>query len=311
MIRPFSVVLALGAFLISCSSEPLSLDSPGVSFSIVSGNQQTGAAGAELPQPLVVRATDPSGKALRGALVNFRVTSGGGRMFAGTAISDGKGTAQDYWTLGPSIGVQTVDVVAVDPTTGAKEIFASFTAVGTGVAVSIALSPDPLNLAVGSFGLLTATLSPTPTANGTLTVSSDFAAATVPGSVSFITGQNSVNVPVTGVAPGTAHISVSLNGTTTTSTVQVFASPLTLSPAALSQQAGTTGLLSVALSSPALSDTQIQLAATGQVSVQPSVTVLAGQTGAEFNFTAGNVGTGQITATLGAASVSSTITVTP
>jgi hypothetical protein len=53
-------------------------------------------------------------------------------MNAGSAVSDANGVAQDYWTLGPTSGVQTVDVVAVDPATGAEKVYGSFSATATG-----------------------------------------------------------------------------------------------------------------------------------------------------------------------------------
>ena len=48
-------------------------------------------------------------------------------MFAGSALTDRSGIVKDYWTLGPS-GTQTVEVRAVDPETGQKLTFATFTA---------------------------------------------------------------------------------------------------------------------------------------------------------------------------------------
>jgi hypothetical protein len=125
-----ATLLAIGALLTSCN-DPASADSHTVSFSIVSGNHQTGPAGTELPQPLVVKVQDGRGQPLK-ASVHFRVASGGGRMNAGSAVSDANGVAQDYWTLGPTSGVQTVDVVAVDPATGAEKVYGSFSATATG-----------------------------------------------------------------------------------------------------------------------------------------------------------------------------------
>ncbi|MEX1255985.1 MAG: hypothetical protein WEG36_00050 [Gemmatimonadota bacterium] len=96
-------------------------------FSVVSGNEQVGAPGVELADPLVVRAEDSRGRPLRGQIINFRVVSGGGTVFAGAAITDQQGTARERWTLG-SEGVQRVEARAVDPATGAPLIFGVFTA---------------------------------------------------------------------------------------------------------------------------------------------------------------------------------------
>ncbi len=53
-------------------------------------------------------------------------------MFAGVRVTNKDGLAQDYWTLGPEAGENVVEVRAVDPTTGEKQVFAQFTATGVG-----------------------------------------------------------------------------------------------------------------------------------------------------------------------------------
>src|SRR5712692_5070485 len=75
------------------------------------------------------------------------------------------------------------------------------------------LAPNPLSVTVGAIGTLTATLSPAPTAAGSLNVTSaNTAVATVPASVSFVSGQTSVAIPVTAHAVGSAIITASANG---------------------------------------------------------------------------------------------------
>lgn len=79
---------------------------------------------------------------------------------------------------------------------------------------------------MGTGGTLTATLSPAPTAAGSLSVSSsDATVASVPGSVAFAAGQSSVAIAVSALAPGTATITASANGGQTTATVNVDAPP--------------------------------------------------------------------------------------
>ena len=108
----------------SVSPSPVDLQ---LRLAIVSGNNQTGAPNSELALPLVASVTDARGRGVSGQLVNFRIVSGGGTMFAGAALTDRSGLAKDYWTLGAS-GTQTVEVRAVDPTSGEKLVFATFTA---------------------------------------------------------------------------------------------------------------------------------------------------------------------------------------
>lgn len=108
--RPSLPVLVLLAA--SCTDGTgVALLSPEVTLSVVSGSGQAGLIGQELPQPLVVRVTATNGKGIKGQLVNFKATGGGDSMYAGAALTDANGNAQDYWTLGATRGTQQVDVV--------------------------------------------------------------------------------------------------------------------------------------------------------------------------------------------------------
>ena len=126
-------LLALLTLAGACQSEqPTDPSIPlgDIQLAVVSGNTQVGDPGTELGTPLVARITDAAGKKLKGVLVNFRVVSGGGSVFAGAAVSDDNGLVQDYWTLGTT-GSQVVEVRAVNSTTGGKQTFATFTATFT------------------------------------------------------------------------------------------------------------------------------------------------------------------------------------
>jgi len=76
-----------------------------LSFAVVSGDGQTGIVGQPLPSPVVIKATDSKGKALRNVLVEFRVTSGGGSANPSTVTTNNQGIAQTSWTLGTSTAV--------------------------------------------------------------------------------------------------------------------------------------------------------------------------------------------------------------
>jgi len=85
-----------------------------------------------------------------------------------------------------------------------------------------AMTPNPLNLAAGTTGTLTATLAPAPTAAGTVTVSSaNPAVATVPTSVSFTAAQTTVPITVTAIAAGSTTVTATLNGGSAASQVTV------------------------------------------------------------------------------------------
>ncbi len=61
---------------------------------------------------------DANGQTVQGQIVNFRVTAGGGSMFAEAGSTNAQGIVQDRWTLGPTVGQQTAEASAVDNTTG-------------------------------------------------------------------------------------------------------------------------------------------------------------------------------------------------
>ena len=116
---------------------------PPLTMSVVSGDGQVGTPGAELPAPLVARVEDSRGRPVVGQIVNFRVVSGGGSVFAGAAISNRNGLVQERWTLGFG-GLQRVEARAVDPATGAPLTFAVFTA-------TIPDSIPPVTFSVNAF----------------------------------------------------------------------------------------------------------------------------------------------------------------
>lgn len=125
-------VLALALAAAACGESPAApapADSGPARFLIVSGNGQTGAAGEELPQPLVVRAVNGSGDPVPGRHVGFTVVAGGGELYVGGGVTDAAGIVKDYWTLGRVAGdSQRVEARSVDPSTGAKQVLGVFTA---------------------------------------------------------------------------------------------------------------------------------------------------------------------------------------
>jgi uncharacterized protein YjdB len=142
----------LAVLLASCLADQNTAPDIGLSLRVVSGDGQRGPAGQELPDPLVVQVTDGRGRGVRDQLVNFVVTAGNGAVFAGSAITDRDGFAQEYWTLGTLAGTANrVEVRAVDPTTGAKQVFAVFTAiVDASPAATISVTPVTATIVKGA-----------------------------------------------------------------------------------------------------------------------------------------------------------------
>lgn len=97
------------------------------SLVIVDGDGQTATAGTELPRALTARALNAGGGTIPGVVVSFRVTSGGGSVFAGAATTDASGVARERWILGTNAAVaQRVEARAVGA--GGAVIAATFTA---------------------------------------------------------------------------------------------------------------------------------------------------------------------------------------
>jgi len=70
----------------------------------VSGDQQTGTVGQQLPAALVVQINDQDGSPMSGVSVAFAVTQGGGSASSPTASTAGNGQASTDWTLGTVAG---------------------------------------------------------------------------------------------------------------------------------------------------------------------------------------------------------------
>jgi len=76
----------------------------------VSGNNQSAAPGAELPDPLVVRLVDRDGNGVPGRPVSWVVGAGDGQVDSPNSPTDDQGEAQVHWTLG-SAGTNTLNAV--------------------------------------------------------------------------------------------------------------------------------------------------------------------------------------------------------
>jgi len=126
-----ATILATVAVATTCGSDATGPEQagPAAAMQIVAGDQQPAQVGTELPSPLVVKVLDAQGRVVRGQAVNFRVTSGGGSVFAGVANTNDSGVARERWTLGTSTAdSQRVEARAVDNVTGAPLTFATFKA---------------------------------------------------------------------------------------------------------------------------------------------------------------------------------------
>jgi hypothetical protein len=90
----------------------------------VSGDGQTGAAGAALPKALVVQAIDDGGNPVAGVNVAWTTTMGGGSVTPASAMTGADGTASGNATLGPS-GTSYTYQAAVSNLVGSPVVFTS------------------------------------------------------------------------------------------------------------------------------------------------------------------------------------------
>lgn len=77
---------------------------------VVSGSGQEGKAGSKLPNPVVIRVTDFGGTGVTGVTVSFAPEDGAGSVSAGSAVSDDEGLVSTEWTLGDSVGEQSIRI---------------------------------------------------------------------------------------------------------------------------------------------------------------------------------------------------------
>jgi hypothetical protein len=112
LLHPRFPAMALLAVLLSCSSG----DSPTegtralAQLQPAAGAGQTGTVGTALGAPLVVRATDAGGRAVRGLTVYWNLT-GGGTLSTESSETDAAGEARTRWSLGTRAGEQVVNAV--------------------------------------------------------------------------------------------------------------------------------------------------------------------------------------------------------
>ncbi|MDX1647403.1 MAG: Ig-like domain-containing protein, partial [Longimicrobiales bacterium] len=106
------------------ASVEISVDQRASFLAVVSGDDQTGIAGTELPEPLVVRAQDRGGSPVEGVAVTFAPDPNSGSVSPGSATSGADGTVSTRWTLGTEFGPQRVVATGTDVSDAELNAFA-------------------------------------------------------------------------------------------------------------------------------------------------------------------------------------------
>ena len=136
------------------SSVPTLGGGVGVNAQIIAGDQQSAIGGSLLPVTLQVLVTDQLGKPLLGQSVTYIVTSGGGSLSGGgVATTDSRGVAAVSWTLGSTIGLQTV---SVNPHTGQTLGFSATATQQISASLSTVTATSPV--ATGAISTVTITV---------------------------------------------------------------------------------------------------------------------------------------------------------
>jgi hypothetical protein len=85
---------------------PIAVETPASAIAVVAGANQRAIAGRQLPQRVVVRATNRKGAPAVGKTVTFRLQGAPGKLDPLTAVTDADGRARTQWTLGDDPGTQ-------------------------------------------------------------------------------------------------------------------------------------------------------------------------------------------------------------
>ena len=85
---------------------------PPASLATKSGGGQSGMALEPLANPVVVKVLDANGVPVPGATVNFATATGGGSVTVVNGVSDASGLVSANWTLGETVGTQSITATA-------------------------------------------------------------------------------------------------------------------------------------------------------------------------------------------------------
>jgi hypothetical protein len=102
---------------------------PATTLVLASGSAQSALGGAALSAPIVAKATDTYGNGISGITLTFTPVTGS--VSPTTAVTTTSGTAQTTWTLGATLGTQTVNITASGLTPNPLAVTA--TAIASGI----------------------------------------------------------------------------------------------------------------------------------------------------------------------------------
>ena len=182
-------------------------------------------------------------------------------------------------------------------------------------AAVVALVPSPLPLQEGATGLLIVTINAAQEQETVIDLANDATSVVqVPATVTILAGELSAEIPATGLSPGSALITASVNGTSVSARVDVTLAPpvvTALSPANMALPKGTPGTLRVTISRGPIAPVTVALSSSDETvaAVPAEVTVAAGALFADFPVASLSVGEATILASLNGGTASALVTV--
>lgn len=117
-----SILVGLLGLSLACSAADSSGPGGGgggggaASLTKVAGDNQTFRINSALPTPIVVVAKDANNNPLEGVDVSFSVKAGGGSVSSATVTTNNSGQASVTWTLGSTVGGNTLQASVADGT---------------------------------------------------------------------------------------------------------------------------------------------------------------------------------------------------
>jgi adhesin/invasin len=151
--RCITLLLAGAVALTACGDDGSGPSSTPASVQSLSGNNQVGTVGQNLPGPITVRVTDIRGVGVSGVTVNFEVTTGGGTIVAdivGGGLASGNATAQVAETVSTDANGQAEATWTLGPTAGEQRATATVAGVGSAIFTATAEAGAPATLTIVS-----------------------------------------------------------------------------------------------------------------------------------------------------------------
>lgn len=154
---PVALAVTVSALRLTKVFSATALPGPAGLITVISGDNQAGAGGQALPQPIVVRVTDAFGNPVQ-AIVLFQASASQGTFSPARISTDGRGQASTSFTLLPGVLGQVSLRAVIEGTTAFAEINVNGQAIPfiTGIVNPASFTdPNPANPQLASNSLFT------------------------------------------------------------------------------------------------------------------------------------------------------------